>query len=121
MLLSRNYLRRRDARRRVMFGATVECRGAVQNVRVVDFSPCGLRIDGSKGLTAGDPIRLILRPDLDLSGDIAWAVWHKAGIKFQEPLTDEHPAYVFLLEQAEAIERVRTLALVALAKDRARR
>jgi len=103
-----------------MFRTTVECRGAMQKVTVVDFSISGLRIDGSKGLAAGDPVWITFRPDLHVAGKIAWAVWHKAGIKLQEPLSQEHPAYIFLIEQAEAIERTRTLALVALAKDRAR-
>jgi hypothetical protein len=121
MLLSRNYLRRRDARRRVMFAAILECREVAQRVRVVDFSISGMRTDGTKGLTTGDPVRISLTPEIALQGQVAWVVWHKAGIKFQEPLADGDPAYLFLAEQADAIERARTLALASLAKDRARR
>lgn len=120
-VLSRNYLRRKDARRRVMFGATVECRGVVQTVRVVDFSASGLRIDCIKGLATGDPVRIIFTPELSVDGEIAWAVWHKAGVKFRESLPGSHPTFLFLLEQATATERAKTLALAALAKERARR
>lgn len=120
-VLSRNYLRRRDERRRVMLAVIVECRGVVQKVRVADFSATGVRLDGIKGLATGDPVRISLTPSLILEGQVAWSVWHKAGVKFSEPLADDHPAYSFLVEQANAIERARTLALVSLAKDRARR
>lgn len=120
MVPARNYLRRRDARRRVMFAAIMECRGATQRVRVVDFSISGIRTDGTKGLAPGDPVRISLTPELNLEGAIVWVVWHKAGIKFLEPLTDDNPAYLFLVEQAKAIERARSLALASLAKDRAR-
>ncbi|WP_409560802.1 PilZ domain-containing protein [Hyphomicrobium sp. MC8b] len=119
-ILSRNYLRRRDERRRVMLPAIVECRGATQKVRVIDFSASGVRLDSIKGLATGDPVHISLAPALIIEGQIAWSVWHKAGVKLLEPLTDDHPAYTFLLEQARAIERTRTLALVSLAKDRAR-
>jgi hypothetical protein len=119
-ILARNFLRRSDSRRRVMFGAIVECRGVAQKVSVVDFSPSGVRLDGIKSLAAGDPIQISLTPDLVLEGEVAWSVWHKAGLTFLQPLTDDHPAYVFLAEQARAIERTRTLALASLAKDRAR-
>jgi PilZ domain len=120
MAFSRNFLRRRDARWRVMFGAIIECRGATQTVKVVDFSTCGVRIDGIKDLATGDPVQITLTPELRLEGEIAWAVWHKAGVKLREPLPEDDPAYLFLVARAEAIERARTLALIALAKDRAR-
>lgn len=120
IILSRNFLRRRDARRRVMFAAIVECRGVSQNVRVVDFSNSGVRLDGIKGLATGDPLKISLTPELILNGEVAWSVWHKAGVKLSKPLTEDHPAYLFLLEQASAMERTRTLALASLAKDRAR-
>lgn len=103
-----------------MLAAVVECRGAIQRVRVVDFSASGVRLDGIKGLATGDPVQISLTPELIIEGQVAWSVWHKAGVKLLEPLTDDHPAYVFLLEQARAIERARTLALASLAKDRAR-
>lgn len=119
-VLSRNFLRRRDTRRRVMFSAIVECRGATQTVRIVDFSASSVRLDGISGLATADPIQIFLTPELVLEGRIAWSVWHKAGVELLEPLANGHPAYVFLTEQAKAIERTRTLALVSIAKDRAR-
>jgi hypothetical protein len=104
-----------------MFAAIIECRGVAQKVRVVDFSASGVRIDGIKDLATGDPIQISLTPNLILKGHVAWAVWHKAGINLTEPLAEDHPAYVFLSEQAHAIERARTRALASLAKDRATR
>jgi hypothetical protein len=91
-----------------------------QKVRVVDFSASGLRLDGIRGLAPGDPVQILLAPDLKLEGQVAWAVWHKAGVEFDAPLAEGHPALLLLNEQAKAIERDRTLALVAIAKERAR-
>jgi hypothetical protein len=42
------------------------------------------------------------------------------GLKLLKPLSTDDPAYLFLGEKADAIERARTLALVAIAKERAR-
>ena len=117
--LARNFLRRRDDRHRVSFTAILECRGIAQNVRVVDFSVSGLRVDGIQGLATGDPIQISLTPDISLTGEVAWAVWHKAGIKLLPALDETHPAYLFLTEQASAIEKLRIRALTSLAKDRA--
>lgn len=119
MALSRSYLRRRDSRRRVSFAAVVECRDISQKVRVVDFSASGLRIDQINGLAAGDPVRISLTPDLVVDGEVIWSVWHKAGIKLAPPLADDHPAYVFLSEQAVTIEQMRMRAIATLAKERA--
>lgn len=117
--LARNFLRRRDDRQRVNFTAILECRGVSQNVRVVDFSASGLRVDGIQGLAAGDPIQIYFTPDMMLEGEIIWSVWHKAGIKFLADLDETQPAFLFLTEQASALERLRVRALSALAKDRA--
>jgi PilZ domain-containing protein len=119
MALSRNFLRRRDSRQSVNLPAIVECRGVSQNVRVVDFSTSGLRIDRIKGLAAGDPVRISLTPEFALEGEIAWSVWHKAGIKLLPPLAEDDAAYVFLLDQAIAVDRTRIRAIMALAKERA--
>jgi hypothetical protein len=119
MALSRNFLRRRDPRQRVSFTAILECRGVAQNVRVVDFSPSGLRVDGIQGLATGDPIQISFSPDMVLTGEIAWSVWHKAGIKFLPALDEVHPAYLFLSDQASVIEHLRVRAIAAIAKERA--
>jgi hypothetical protein len=102
----------------VNFAAVVECRDLSQKVRVVDFSACGLRIDQINGLAAGDPVRISLTPDLVVDGEVAWSVWHKAGIKLAPPLAGDHPAYVFLSEQAATIEQMRMRAIATLAKER---
>ncbi len=120
MTSSRSYLRRRDSRRRVSFAAVVECRDITQKVRVVDFSAYGLRIDQINGLATGDPVRISLTPDLVIDGEVAWSVWHKAGIKLMPPLAEDHPAHVFLSEQAAMIEKMRMRAIATLAKERAR-
>jgi hypothetical protein len=77
-----------------------------------------LRIDQINGLAAGDPVRISLTPDLMVDGEVAWSVWHKAGIKLVPPLAGDHPAYVFLSEQAATIERMRMRAIATLAKER---
>ncbi|MBY0558651.1 MAG: PilZ domain-containing protein [Hyphomicrobium sp.] len=119
MALSRNFLRRRDPRQRVSFTAILECRGVSQSVRVVDFSASGLRVDGIQGLATGDPIQISFSPDMVLAGEIAWSVWHKAGIKLLPALGETDPAYVFLCDQAAAIEQLRVRAIAAIAKERA--
>ncbi|CAA2142110.1 PilZ domain-containing protein [Hyphomicrobium sp. ghe19] len=119
MALSQNFLRRRDPRQRVSFTAILECRGVSQNVRVVDFSATGLRVDGIQGLATGDPIQISFSPDIVLTGEIAWCVWHKAGIKLVSALDEAHPAYLFLSDQASAIEQLRIRAIAAIAKERA--
>ncbi|WP_245279946.1 PilZ domain-containing protein [Hyphomicrobium sp. 99] len=119
MALARIFLRRRDDRQRVSFTAILECRGVAQNVQVVDFSISGLRVDGIQGLAAGDPIEISFTPDMLLTGEIVWSVWHKAGIKLLPPLDEAHPAYLFLSEQASALEQLRVRAISALA-NRAR-
>ena len=116
-----NYLRRRDARRRVMFSAILECREVSQNVRVVEFSTSGVRVDGIKGLASGDPVRISLTPELVLEGQIARTVWHKSGVQISQPLAEDDPAYRFLVEKADGMYRARDLALASLAQDRARR
>ncbi len=116
--LSRNFLRRRDSRQRVSVEAIIECRDVAQKVKVVDFSASGLRLDGIKGLAPGDPVQISLTPELKIDGQIAWSVWHKAGVKLLAPLAEDHPAFCFLDEYAKAIERERMLALVALARER---
>lgn len=102
-----------------MVSAIVECRGVAQTVRVVDFSASGLRLDDINNLATGDPVQISLTPELVLEAEVIWSVWHKAGVKLLEPLAEDDPAYLFLVAQAEAIERTRTLALVAIARERA--
>jgi hypothetical protein len=118
MALSRNFLRRRDTRQRVSFVAILECRGVSQNVRVVDFSASGLRVDDIQGLATRDPVQISFAPDMSLTGEIAWSVWHKAGIKLVPPLDEADPAYIFLSDQASAIEQMRIRAISALAQER---
>jgi hypothetical protein len=118
MVLSRNFLRRRDVRRRVSFSVVLECRDATQKVSVADFSASGLRIDGINNLAAGDPVRVYFTPTLAVAGEIVWSVWHKAGVKLTTPLTEDDPAYEFLVDKAETIERTRELALAALAREK---
>ena len=59
---SRQFLRRKDARRRLKYSAVVECRGVSRKIEVVDFSTAGLRLDGVTGLATGDHVRILLTP-----------------------------------------------------------
>ena len=86
--LSRQFLRRRYARPRLKCSAVVECRGISRKIEIVDFSTAGLRLDGVTGLAAGDHVQIVLAPDLDVEGVIAWSVWHKAGVTLSQPLAE---------------------------------
>jgi hypothetical protein len=113
------YLRRKDARRRLNCHARIECRGVMQQIRVVDFSNTGLRMDGVKGLAVGDHVEIVLTPGLSVQGTIAWSVWHKAGVRFAAALTEGDGVHKFLAEQAAAIEQARVRAIAALARQEA--
>lgn len=99
---SRQFLRRKDARRRLKYSAVVECRGVSR-------------------LATGDHVRILLTPHLSVEGTIAWSVWHKAGVKLSRPLAENDEIYMYLADQAAAIELARTRAVVALAQQHASR
>jgi hypothetical protein len=115
--LPRQFLRRKDARRRVDCAAVVECRGVSRTVEVVDFSNVGLRIDKIMGLTAGDRVTIAFTANLCLEGTIVWLVWHKAGISFSAPLPESDPVLVYLTERATEVERHQARAVAALAQQ----
>lgn len=96
----KHFLRRSDARHRLNCSALIVCRGVSQKVEVVDFSSAGLRVDGAMGLAPGDRVLIAFAPDLSVVGTIAWAVWHKAGVKLSTALGEKDPVYAFLTEQA---------------------
>lgn len=115
--LPRQFLRRKDIRRRVACAAVVECRGVSRTVEVVDFSNVGLRIDKIMGLTAGDRVSIAFTANLCLEGTIVWLVWHKAGISFSAPLLESDPVLVYLTERATEVERHQARAVAALAQQ----
>ena len=119
--LSRQFLRRRDARRRLKCSAVVECRGISRKIEIVDFSTAGLRLDGVTGLAAGDHVQIVLVPDLHVEGVIAWSVWHKAGVTLSQPLAERDAVYMYLADQAAMIEQARTRAVIPLAQQYATR
>jgi hypothetical protein len=108
----RHFLRRK---------ALIECRGLSQKTQVVDFSTAGLRIDGVSGLATGDHVWIAFAPDLSVEGKIAWSVWHKAGVRLSRPLAESDPVYIYLADQAAALEQLRLRAIVELAKERTSR
>ena len=85
------------------------------------ISTAGLRLDGVTGLATGDYVRILLTPDLSVEGTIACSVWHKAGVKLSRPLAENDEIYMYLADQAAAIELARTRAVVALAQQHASR
>jgi hypothetical protein len=118
---SRQFLRRRDSRRRLKCNAVVECRGVSRKIEVVDFSTDGLRLDGVTGLATGDHVLILLTPELSVEGVIAWSVWHKAGVKLLRPLAENDEVYLYLADQAAAMELARTRAVAALVQQHANR
>lgn len=119
LLFSGHFLRRKDIRQRVRFGAIVECHGTSRAIEVVDFSNIGLRIDKLTGLAVGDHLAITLTPDIAVEGTIAWLVWHKAGIRLTRPLAEADPAYRFLMEQAALVEQAHVHAIGILAQQEA--
>lgn len=115
----RYFLRRRDQRRRVHFAAIAECHGHARLIEVVDFSSSGLRIDKLTGFAAGDRLTIAFTPEIGIEGTIAWLVWHKAGIRFTHPLSEDDPAYIFLANQASIVEQAHVRAVSALAQREA--
>ena len=113
---SGQFLRRKDKRRSVQFNAIAECHGIARAIEVVDFSSAGLRIDKVTGLAAGDRLTVSFTPDVSVEGTIAWLVWHKAGLHFNQPLKQDDPAYRFLLERAAFIEQAHVRAISSLAQ-----
>jgi len=113
---SGHFLRRKDKRRSVQFGAIAECHGISRAIEIVDFSSAGLRIDKVTGLAAGDRVTVSFTPDVTVEGKIAWLVWHKAGLHFTQPLKQEDPAYRFLMERAAFIEQAHVHAIGMLAQ-----
>lgn len=115
--LPRNFLRRKDDRKRVDCAAVIQCRGISRTVEVVDFSNVGLRIDKITSLAAGDRVTIAFTADLCLEGTIVWLVWHKAGICFSAPLSEADPVFRYLTERAAEIERHHARAVAVLAQS----
>lgn len=113
---SGHFLRRKDKRRSVQFGAIAECHGISRAIEIVDFSNAGLRIDKVSGLAAGDHVKICFTPDITVEGTIAWLVWHKAGLQFTQSLKQDDPAYRFLMERAAFIEQAHVRAIGILAQ-----
>jgi hypothetical protein len=113
------FLRRKDARRRLKCAAAVECRGVTRRMEIVDFSPAGLRLDNVTGLAAGDHVVIAFSPTLATEGTVVWSVWHKAGVKLSSPLEETDSLYVYLSDQADTLERTRKKAIFAVAQQHA--
>jgi hypothetical protein len=119
LLVPGQFLRRKDVRRRIDCPAAVEFRGISRTAKVVDFSMTGLRLDGLTGLVTGDRITILFTPDLSIDGSIAWLVWHKAGVRFVDPLTETDPVCAYLLREAALFEHARVRVIAALAQQEA--
>jgi hypothetical protein len=115
----RQFLRRKDARRRLKCAAAVECHGITRRMEVVDFSSAGLRLDNVTGLAAGDQVLIAFSPTLAAEGTVIWSVWHKAGVKLSAPLEETDSLYMYLSDQADTLERTRKKAVFAVAQEHA--
>jgi hypothetical protein len=111
------FLRRKDARRRLHCTAAVECHGVTHRMDVVDFSSAGLRLDNVTGLATGDRVLISFSPTLATEGTVVWSVWHKAGVKLSAPLDETDSLYLYLSDQADALERARKQAVLAVAQQ----
>jgi hypothetical protein len=113
------FLRRKDARRRLKCTAAIECHGITRRMEVVDFSSAGLRLDNVAGLAAGDHVVIAFSPALATEGTVVRSVWHKAGVKLSSALEETDSLYLYLSDQADALERTRKQAILAVAQQHA--
>jgi len=92
-------VRRRDDRHAIRLTALAHCHGRFQTVRIVDFSLGGLQLQGGFGVGPGDDIVVELLSGDRLAAKAAWSLGSRIGVRFLQPLSADHPAWL-VLEQA---------------------
>jgi hypothetical protein len=92
-------VRRRDERHSIRLTALAHCHGRFQTVRIVDFSTGGLQLQGGFGVGPGDDVIVELLSGDRLAAKAAWSLGSRIGVRFLQPLSADHPAWL-VLEQA---------------------
>jgi hypothetical protein len=89
-------VRRRDERHPIRATALAYCHGRFQTVRIVDYSPGGLQLQGCFGVGAGDDITIELLSGHRLAGKVMWSMGSRLGVRFLQPLDHDHPVLAAL-------------------------
>jgi hypothetical protein len=92
----RSSLRRRDERHPIRATALAYCHGRFQTVRIVDYSPGGLQLQGCFGVSTGDDIAIELLSGHRLAAKAMWSMGSRLGVRFLEPLEHDHPVLAAL-------------------------
>ena len=89
-------LRRRDERHAIRATALAYCHGRFQTVRIVDYSPGGLQLQGCFGVSTGDEITIELLSGQRLAAMVMWSMGSRLGVRFLQPLEQDHPVLAAL-------------------------
>ncbi len=84
--------RRRDARYDIERSAVASCGGTSTPVTIRNLSASGLGLEVPNGARIGDRLTLRLPSGREISGTVAWAGGHRAGIKLDRRLPDDDPS-----------------------------
>lgn len=98
--VSPNDVRRRDERTPTRATALAHCHGRYQTVRIVDYSPGGLQLQGCFGVGTGDDMTVEFLSGHRLEAKVAWSMGSRLGVRFLQPLEAEHPALAVLQQAA---------------------
>jgi hypothetical protein len=88
--------RRRFRRQAVNVRVLLCARERFQIVTVSDFSPGGLRLEGTSGLVVQDQVEIHLLSGGYVFGTVAWSTGITTGIVFLRPLSAMHPVMIEL-------------------------
>ncbi len=93
-------MRRLDERQATRATALAHCHGRFQTVRIVDYSPSGLQLQGCFGVATGDDLIVELLSGHRVAAKVAWSLGSRLGVRFLQVLEGEHPAMVALQQAA---------------------
>jgi PilZ domain len=96
-------LRRRHKRVATRVTTLLHCHGRFQTVHVLDFSLGGLQLEGCFGIGPGDDLILELLSGHRVGGKCAWSIGGRVGVRFPEPLSEDHPALAVLRQGARRV------------------
>jgi PilZ domain-containing protein len=97
---ARALMRRLDERLPTRATALAYCHGRFQTVRVVDYSPSGLQLQGCFGVAAGDELIVELLSGDRVAAKVAWSLGSRLGVRFLQALEGDHPALLALQQAA---------------------
>jgi hypothetical protein len=96
-------VRRRDERHPIRATALAYCHGRFQTVRIVDYSPGGLQLQGCFGVSTGDEITIELLSGQRLAAKVMWSMGSRLGVRFLQPLEHYHPVLAALTHASRRV------------------